>query len=169
MLYMKYIIIGLIALGAIGIGYVSFFGDKSTLPASSSKEVSTEKSKDGKNTNTVLSFDASKCTSAGNGAYICTPESLGNFDPQTIIDTATGNTCVISYDRTKGFSFRGPTQNAEIPAGSMAASINPDGSLVSLAIQGRQTLTFFTGGGPISSAMLVGQGIDRCTATESWN
>ncbi len=83
-----------------------------------------------------ISIDSDNCSIQQNGAYICPADALSNFGPLTVKDTASGNECTISYDKSDGFSFDGPTIDTEVPPGEIAVSLLPNGSVSNIATTG---------------------------------
>ncbi len=84
----------------------------------------------------TISIDSGDCSIQQNGAYICSADALTNFGPLTVVDTASGNECTVSYSKSKGFSFDGPTIDTEVPPGEIAVSLLPNGSVSNLATTG---------------------------------
>ena len=80
-----------------------------------------------------IKFNQSFCTLQPNRAYICKPEALGNFAPQTIKDTGTGNTCTVSYSSTNGFEYSSKTKKLTISPGDMAAELLETKGIINLA------------------------------------
>lgn len=83
-----------------------------------------------------ISIDSGDCSVQQNGAYICPANALSNFGPLTIKDTASGNECTVSYDESDGFSFDGPNIDTDVPAGDIAVSLLPNGSVSNIATTG---------------------------------
>lgn len=80
-----------------------------------------------------ITFNQSFCTLQPNRAYICKAEALGNFAPQTVKDTTTGNTCTVSYNSTSGFEYSSKTRKLTISPGDMATELLEAKGIINLA------------------------------------
>lgn len=87
----------------------------------------------------VITVDVDACTLSPNGAYVCPQTSLSPFADIAVLDTATQNVCVLSYDGTT-FDFTGQ-KKAQIPAGTLAVSLHPDKSVATIVQMGTESVS----------------------------
>ena len=86
--------------------------------------------------------DIARCSKQPNDAYLCPADALSDFGPVTIADTASGNTCELSYKNTTSFAFKGKTKTGAITAGPMAVALYPSGNIATVARSAAQTVSF---------------------------
>ncbi len=87
-------------------------------------------------------LDISRCSKQPNDAYVCPPEVLSDFGPVVITDTASGNTCEISYRVASGLSFKGKVKQGVVDTGSLAVALYPSGAVATVARSGAKTMSF---------------------------
>jgi hypothetical protein len=109
---------------------------------------------------TTLSVDISACSAQQNGAYVCPNSSVAPFGDVAVMDTATKDVCVVSFNGTH-FTFTGKKE-VQTPVGVIAVSLHPDGSVATLVHTGAQSisLSLDSTGRPVF-AMRVGADFSR--------
>ena len=87
------------------------------------------------------SVDITKCTKQLNDAYICPVDAISDFGPVFVTDTASGNTCRISYQEVSGFSFTGKSKSGLITSGQLAVALYPSGNVATIARSEAKTIS----------------------------